>query len=82
MATPAQKRARQDFVNRFAYGLGRGVAHAKNELRRKPKSKSAALGKGDLGLKRSRAAIAFLVGLKKGISKRKAEQMVANARRA
>ena len=73
MVSEAQKRARRNFVNRFAYGLGRGVAHAKREHRtpfrvgrKKVKTEE---------LKTLRSSIAFFVGLGKGISKRKKQQL-------
>ncbi len=94
MATEAQKRARQNFVNRFAYGLGRGVARARQEggkLRSKS-SKNRRIGiypgsRPKVGKNEKAAApalrktIAFFVGLGEGISRRKKQQLEA-ARKA
>lgn len=84
MVTPAQKKARASFVQRFAYGLGRGVARARAEgqrVRRVPKAPRKrlevypSLSKSRRGDTKPaapglRKSIAFLVGLGEGYSRR------------
>jgi hypothetical protein len=91
VATEAQKRARRDFVNRFAYGLGRAVARAKYEgqrVRSRPRTRRRIEIYPGLSKTRSakppaatlRKTIAFFVGLGEGISKRKKQQLAAAKR--
>lgn len=64
MVTNAQKKARENFLRRYAYGIGRGYSYAKYEGARNPKQ----------GYKRTRQVIAFTVGFFQGKKTAKTRQ--------